>query len=284
MSCFTCFSTELDLWIDDYVVPKGDSQNITFNLVQFQVDILGVFFDGFKICFQKKWISVRIDFSKDYSKESNCSVSTEVLWRVGRSNYCENEKEEQDKSHCNDVEETRIYQRQKSGTLVNCFWEDSAVRALKNIAPRIPMPLIELVPWRWARECQMLTTRPHGMSNVHKLSSTAVVALGIPMPGIQPGPWRWKRHILIDEFHVDILRAFFDVCKIFFQWKCIIVGIDCSKDYVGRHEFINDRNLGRRSIAFGKILQFGRWKILLLEFLTRESDSGHGGELESARS
>ena len=52
----------------------------------------------------------------------------------------------------------------------------------------------------------------------------------------------------------------------------------------GRHEFINDRNLGRRSIAFGKILQFGRWKILLLEFLTRESNSGHGGELESARS
>ena len=52
----------------------------------------------------------------------------------------------------------------------------------------------------------------------------------------------------------------------------------------GRHEFINDRNLGRRSIAFGKILQFGRWKILLLEFLSRESNSGHGGELESARS
>ena len=26
----------------------------------------------------------------------------------------------------------------------------------------------------------------------------------------------------------------------------------------GRHEFINDRNLGRWSIAFGKILQFGR--------------------------
>ena len=25
-----------------------------------------------------------------------------------------------------------------------------------------------------------------------------------------------------------------------------------------RHEFINDRSLGRRSIAFGKILQFGR--------------------------
>ena len=52
---------------------------MTFNLVQFQVDILGVFFDGFKICFQKKWISVRIDCSKDYSKESNCSVSTVVL-------------------------------------------------------------------------------------------------------------------------------------------------------------------------------------------------------------
>ena len=61
-----------DLWIDDYVVHKGDSQIITFiNLVQFQVDILGVFFDGFKICFQKKWISFRIDCSKDYSKESN---------------------------------------------------------------------------------------------------------------------------------------------------------------------------------------------------------------------
>ena len=58
-------------------------------------------------------------------------------------------------------------------------------------------------------------------------------AKGIPMPGIKPGPWRWKRQILIDEFHVDILRAFFDVCKTFFQWKCIIVRIDCSKDYVG---------------------------------------------------
>ena len=58
-------------------------------------------------------------------------------------------------------------------------------------------------------------------------------AKGIPMPGIKPGPRGWKRQILIDEFHVDILRAFFDVCKIFFQWKCIIVRIDCSKDYVG---------------------------------------------------
>ena len=52
---------------------------------------------------------------------------------------------------------------------------------------------------------------------------------------------------------------------------------------VGGHEFINDRNLGGRSIAFGKILQFGRWKILLLEFLYRESNSGHGDELESAK-
>ena len=49
---------------------------ISFNFI---VDILGVFFDGFKICFQKKWISARIDCSKDYSKERNCSVSTEVL-------------------------------------------------------------------------------------------------------------------------------------------------------------------------------------------------------------
>ena len=70
-----------DLYVDDYVVHNGGSQNITFNLVQFQVDILGVFFDGFKICFQKKWISVRIDCSKDYSKERNSSVSTVVLSR-----------------------------------------------------------------------------------------------------------------------------------------------------------------------------------------------------------
>ena len=32
---------------------KCDSQNITFNLVQFQVDILGVFFDGFKSVFKR---------------------------------------------------------------------------------------------------------------------------------------------------------------------------------------------------------------------------------------
>ena len=58
-------------------------------------------------------------------------------------------------------------------------------------------------------------------------------ARGIPMPGMEPVPWRWKRQILIDEFHVDIVRAFFDVWKIFFQWECIIVRIDFSKDYVG---------------------------------------------------
>ena len=73
IACYVLFDVFLnwDLSIDDYVVHKGDSQNNTFNLVQFQVDILGVFFDCFKICFQKKWISVRIDCSKDYSKESN---------------------------------------------------------------------------------------------------------------------------------------------------------------------------------------------------------------------
>ena len=35
---------------------------------------------------------------------------------VGRSNYCQNEKEKPDNSHCNDVGETRIYQRQKFET------------------------------------------------------------------------------------------------------------------------------------------------------------------------
>ena len=78
MSCFMCFATEF-LWIDDFVVLIGDSQHITFNLVPFEVDILGVFFDDFKICFQKKRIIVRIDCSKDFSKESNCSVLIEVL-------------------------------------------------------------------------------------------------------------------------------------------------------------------------------------------------------------
>ena len=175
MSCFTCFSTELDLRIDDYVVPKGDSQNITFNLVQFQVDILGVFFDGFKICFQKKWISVRIDCSKVYSKESN-SVSLLKCYDVS-------------------VDQTTVKIKKKNQIIVTVmmwgrpefindrnlerrfkgFWEDSAVRSSKNFAR------------------------------------------GIPMPGMEPVPWRWKRQILIDEFHVDIVRAFFDVCKIFFQ-------------------------------------------------------------------
>ena len=35
---------------------------------------------------------------------------------VGRSNYCQNEKEKPDNSHCNDVGENRIYQRQKFET------------------------------------------------------------------------------------------------------------------------------------------------------------------------
>ena len=35
---------------------------------------------------------------------------------VGRSNYCQNEKVKPDNSHCNDVRETRIYQRQKFET------------------------------------------------------------------------------------------------------------------------------------------------------------------------
>ena len=106
-----------DLWIDDYVVHKGDSQNITFiNLVQFQVDILGMFFDGFKICFQKKWISVRIDCSKDYSKESNSVSLLKCYDVVCRPDYRHNQKKKLDGSHGNDVGETRIYQRQKSGT------------------------------------------------------------------------------------------------------------------------------------------------------------------------
>ena len=35
---------------------------------------------------------------------------------VGRSNYCQNEKEKPVNSHCNDVGATRIYQRQKFET------------------------------------------------------------------------------------------------------------------------------------------------------------------------
>ena len=55
------------------------------------------------------------------------------------------------------------------------FWENSAVRSSKNFARRIPMLGIEPGPWR--RERQILTTRPHGMSVLLKLSSTSVVAL-----------------------------------------------------------------------------------------------------------
>ena len=57
----------------------GDSQHFTFIPDQFQVDILGAFFDVCKICFLRKCITVRIDCSKEFSKESNCSVSFEVL-------------------------------------------------------------------------------------------------------------------------------------------------------------------------------------------------------------
>ena len=37
ISCYVLFYVLLiwDLWVDDYVVRKGDSQNITFILVQF---------------------------------------------------------------------------------------------------------------------------------------------------------------------------------------------------------------------------------------------------------
>ena len=78
--------------VDDYVVHKGDPQNVTFNVVQFQVDILGVLFDSFKICFQKKWISVRIDCSKDYSKESNSVSLLQCFDVVRRPNNRLNQK------------------------------------------------------------------------------------------------------------------------------------------------------------------------------------------------
>ena len=116
MSCFTCFSTELDLRIDDYVVPKGDSQNITFNLVQFQVDILGVFFDGFKICLKRSG-SVSELIVLTIIPKKVIAVSLQKCYDVvGRSNYCQNEKEKPDNSRCNDVGETRIFQRQKFET------------------------------------------------------------------------------------------------------------------------------------------------------------------------
>ena len=104
-----------DLWVDDYVVHKGDSQNITFNLVQFQVDILGVFFDGFKICFQKSGSVSELIVLKIIAKKVTAVSLQKCYDVVGRSNYCQNEKEKPDNSHCNDVGETRIYQRQKFG-------------------------------------------------------------------------------------------------------------------------------------------------------------------------
>ena len=118
IACYVLFDVFLnwDLWIDDYVVHKGDSQNITFNLVQFQVDILGVFFDCLKICFQKKWISVRIDCSKDYSKESNSVFFWSVMTLSVDQTIVIIKIQKLDGSHGNDVGETRIYQRQKIGT------------------------------------------------------------------------------------------------------------------------------------------------------------------------
>ena len=95
---------------------------------------------------------------------------------------------------------------------------------------------IIVIVMRWGRpefiNDSYLERRFMGFWEDSAVRSSKNFARGIPMPGIEPGPWRWKRQILIDEFHVDILRAFFDVCKIFFEWKCIIVRIDCSKDYV----------------------------------------------------
>ena len=118
IACYVLFDVFLnwDLSIDDYVVHKGDSQNITFNLVQFQVDILGVFFDCFKICFQKKWISVRIDCSKDYSKESNSVLFWSVMTLSVDQTIVIIKIQKLDGSHGNDMGETRIYQRQKIGT------------------------------------------------------------------------------------------------------------------------------------------------------------------------
>ena len=118
ISCYVLFYVLLiwDLWVDDYVVHKGDSQNITFNVVQFQVDILGEFFDGFKICFQNKWISVKLIVLKIIPKK----VIQCLFWSVMTLSVDQTiviiKKEKLDGSHGNDVGETRIYQRQKSGT------------------------------------------------------------------------------------------------------------------------------------------------------------------------
>ena len=111
------------------------------------------------------------------------------------------------------------------GRKSNCFWEDSAVRALKNIAPRIPIPGIELGPWRWER--QILTTRPHGMSIVQKFSSTSVVALtfrhndifqklcfcvsGESNPGLPRGRrefYHWTTNAIVNVAVPSILCAF----------------------------------------------------------------------------
>ena len=90
-------------------------KTLHINLVQFQVDILRVFFDGFKISFQKNGSVSELIVQKIIAKKV-IAVSLQKCYDVvGRSNYCQNEKEKPDNSHCNDVWETRIYQRQKFG-------------------------------------------------------------------------------------------------------------------------------------------------------------------------
>ena len=71
IACYVLFYVFLigELWVDDYVVHKGDSENITFNLVQFQVDILVVFFDGFKICFKRSGSVSELIFLKIIPKK-----------------------------------------------------------------------------------------------------------------------------------------------------------------------------------------------------------------------
>ena len=118
ISCYVLFYVFLiwDLWVEDYVVHKGDSQNITFNLVQFQVDILRVFFDGFKICFQKKWISVKWIVLKIIPKKVIQCLFWSVMTLSADQTIVIIKKEKLNGSHGNDVGETRIYQRQKFGT------------------------------------------------------------------------------------------------------------------------------------------------------------------------
>ena len=166
IACYVLFYVFLnwDLWVDDYVAHKGDSQNITFNLVQFQVDILGVFFDGFKICFQKSGSVSELIVLKIIAKKV-IAVSLQKLYDVsGDQTIVKMKKKNQiivivmmlgRPEFIND----RNLERRFMG-----FWEDSAVRSSKNFARGIPMLGIETGSWWWKR--QILTTRPHGMSIV----------------------------------------------------------------------------------------------------------------------